>query len=83
MPDWNKNAKVYIQFAEELNDKYFNKDGAVKKDAVGYIIPDENGNYPILDDNGNLTGKYLETINTNKLYKSFLKICQDEDEVLR
>lgn len=83
LPDWNKNAKVYIQFAEELNDKYFNKDGTVKKDAIGYIIPDENGNYPILDDNGNPTSKYFETINTNKLYKSFLKICQDEVEVLR
>lgn len=82
-PDWSKNAKVYIQKAEKLNETYFNEDGSVKKSAIGYIIPDENGNYPILDNDGNPTGKYLETINTNKMYKSFLKLCQNEEEVLK
>lgn len=83
LPDWNKNAKVYILDAEDINDKYFNKDGSFKPGVLGYIIPDENGKYPILDDDGKPTGKYLESINTNQMYKSFLKICQSEEEVIR
>jgi len=82
-PDWDKNAKVYILDAEDLNDRYFNKDGTFKPGVLGYIIPDENGKYPILDDDGKPTGKYLESINTNRMYKSFLKICQSEEEVIR
>lgn len=82
-PDWDKNAKVYILDAETINDTYFNKDGSFKPGVLGYIIPDENGKYPILDDNGKPTGKYLESINTNRMYKSFLKICQSEEEVIR
>lgn len=83
LPDWDKNAKVYISEAEALNDRYFHKDGSFKPGVLGYIIPDENGKYPILDDNGQSTGKYLESINTNQMYKSFLKICQSEEEVIR
>ena len=82
-PDWDKNAKVYILDAEAINDRYFNKDGTFKPGVLGYIIPDENGKYPILDDDGKPTGKYLESINTNRMYKSFLKICQSEEEVIR
>lgn len=83
LPGWNKNAKAYIRKAESINESYFKEDGSFKPGVLGYIIPDENGKYPILDDNGKPTGKYLETINTNKLYKSFLKICQYEVEVLK
>lgn len=82
-PDWDKNAKVYIRKAEDLNNTYFNTDGSLKTGVLGYIIPDENGKYPILDDDGKPTGKYLESINTNQMYKSFLKLCQSEEEVLR
>ena len=82
-PDWDKNAKAYIRKAEDLNNTYFNIDGSLKTGLLGYIIPDENGKYPILDDDGKPTGKYLEPINTNQMYKSFLKLCQSEEEVLR
>lgn len=82
-PDWDKNAKAYIRKAEDLNNTYFNTDGSLKTGVLGYIIPDENGKYPILDDDGKPTGKYLESINTNQMYKSFLKLCQSEEEVLR
>lgn len=82
-PDWDKNAKAYIRKAEDLNNTYFNIDGSLKTGVLGYIIPDENGKYPILDDDGKPTGKYLESINTNQMYKSFLKLCQSEEEVLR
>lgn len=80
-PDWNKNAKAYIRKAEDLNNTYFNIDGSIKTEVLGYIIPDENGKYPILDDTGSHTGKYLEPININQMYKSFLKICQSEEEI--
>lgn len=78
-PDWDKNAKAYIRKAEDLNNTYFNIDGSLKDGVLGYIIPDENGNYPILDDDGKPTGKYLQPINTNQMYQSFLKICQKEE----
>lgn len=81
--DWDKNAKAYIRKAEDLNNTYFNIDGSIKTEVLGYIIPDENGKYPILDDVGRHTGKYLEPININQMYKSFVKICQSEEEVLR
>ena len=81
--DWDKNAKAYILKAEELNNTYFNADGSLKDGVLGYIIPDENGKYPILNDNGKPTGKYLESINTNQMYKSFLKICQSEEELIK
>lgn len=42
-----------------------------------------NGKYPILDDTGSQTGKYLEPININQMYRSFLKICQNEEEITR
>lgn len=83
LPGWDKNAKAYIHKAEDLNNTYFNTDGSFKPGVLGYIIPDENGKYPILDDDGKPTGKYLESINTNRMYKSFLKICQSEEEVIR
>lgn len=83
LPGWDKNAKVYIHKAELVNESYFKEDGSFKSGVLGYIIPDENGNYPILDDNGKPTGKYLESINTNQMYKSFLKICQSVEEVIR
>jgi len=83
LPDWDKNAKAYILDAETINDTYFNKDGSLKAEVLCYIIPDENGKYPILDNNGQSTGKYLESINTNQMYKSFLKICQSEEEIIR
>lgn len=83
LPDWDKNSKHYIFKAEELNNTYFNTDGSIKTGVLDYIIPDENGKYPILDDAGKPTGKYLEPINTNQMYKSFLKICQDEEEVIK
>lgn len=82
-PDWNKNAKAYIRKAEDLNNTYFNIDGSIKTEVLGYIIPDENGKYPILDDTGSHTGKYLEPININQMYKSFLKICQSEEEIIK
>ena len=82
-PDWDKNAKAYIRKAEDLNNTYFNIDGSLKDGVLGYIIPDENGKYPILDDAGSHTGKYLEPINTNQMYKSFLKICQSEEEIIK
>lgn len=62
---------------------YFKEDGSFKPGVLGYIIPDENGKYSILDDNGKPTGKYLESINTNQMYKSFLKLCLSEEEVLK
>lgn len=83
LPDWDKNAKAYILDAETINDIYFNKDGSLKAEVLCYIIPDGNGKYPILDNKGQPTGKYLESINTNRMYKSFLKICQSEEEVIR
>lgn len=82
-PDWDKNAKAYIRKAEDLNNTYFNIDGSIKTEVLGYIIPDENGKYPILDDAGNHTGKYLEPININQMYKSFFKICQSEEEIIK
>ena len=82
-PDWDKNAKAYIRKAEDLNNTYFNIDGSLKTGVLGYIIPDENGKYPILDDTGSHTGKYLEPININQMYKSFLKICQSEEEIIK
>ena len=82
-PDWDKNAKAYIRKAEDLNNTYFNTDGSLKTGILGYIIPDENGKYPILDDDGKPTGKYLESINTNQMYKSFLKLCQSEEEIIK
>ena len=82
-PDWNKNAKAYIRKAEDLNNTYFNIDGSIKTEVLGYIIPDENGKYPILDDTGSQTGKYLEPININQMYRSFLKICQSEEEIIK
>ena len=82
-PDWDKNAKAYIRKAEDLNNTYFNIDGSIKTEVLGYIIPDENGKYPILDDTGSQTGKYLEPININQMYRSFLKICQSEEEIIK
>lgn len=82
-PDWDKNAKAYIRKAEDLNNTYFNIDGSIKTEVLGYIIPDENGKYPILDDTGSQTGKYLEPININQMYKSFLKLCQSEEKIIR
>ena len=82
-PDWDKNAKAYIRKAEDLNNTYFNIDGSIKTEVLDYIIPDENGKYPILDDAGSHTGKYLEPININQMYRSFLKICQSEEEIIR
>lgn len=83
LPDWNKNAKVYILDAEEINKSYFNNDGSLKNGVLGYIISDENGKYPILDDDGKPTRKYLESINTNQMYKSFLKLCQSEEDIIK
>ena len=82
-PDWHKNAKAYIRKAEDLNNTYFNIDGSIKTEVLGYIIPDDNGKYPILDDDGKPTGKYLQPINTNQMYQSFLKICQSEEEIIK
>lgn len=82
-PDWDKNAKAYIRKAEDLNNIYFNIDGSLKTGVLGYIIPDENGKYPILDDAGKPTGKYLQPINTNQMYQSFVKICQSEEEIIK
>lgn len=75
--------KSYIRKAEDLNNTYFNIDGSIKTEVLGYIIPDENGKYPILDDTGSQTGKYLEPININQMYRSFLKICQSEEEIIK
>ena len=83
LPYWDKNAKHCISKAEVLNNTYFNTDGSIKTGVLEYIIPDENGKYPILDDAGKPTGKYLEPINTNQMWKSFLKICQNEEEVIK
>ena len=83
LPGWDKNAKIYIHKAELANESYFKEDGSFKPGVLGYIIPDENGKYPILNDNGEPTGKYLESINTNQMWKSFLQLCQREEEVLR
>ena len=47
------------------------------------VQDDENGKYPILDDTGSQTGKYLEPININQMYRSFLKICQSEEEIIK
>lgn len=82
-PDWEYNAKRRIEKAENLNSTYFESDGSIIKSKVSYIIPDEEGKYPILDKDGNPTGKYLAPINTNKMYASFLKICQSEEELLK
>ena len=82
-PDWDKNAKAYIRKAEDLNNIYFNIDGSLKDGVLGYIIPDENGKYPILDEDGEPTGKYLESVNTNRMWKSFLQLCQSEEEIIR
>ena len=82
-PGWDKNAKAYIRKAEDLNNTYFNIDGSIKTEVLGYIIPDENGKYPILDDDGKPTGKYLQPINTNQMHQSFSKICQNEEEITR
>lgn len=82
-PDWEYNAKRRIERAEYLNSIYFRNDGSIIKGKVNYIIPDEEGKYLILDKDGNSTGKYLAPINTNKMYASFLKICQKEEELLK
>lgn len=80
---WNKNAKRYITEAESLNKTYFEPNGKIKKHEINYIMPDENGNYPIFDDNGKFTGRYLHPIDTNVMYQSFLEICQNEKEILK
>lgn len=81
LPNWKVDAKRWIKEAEDFNVNYFSTNGKILN--VMFIIPDENGNYPILDDDGKPTGKYLEPINTNQMCKSFLKICQDEKEVIK
>ena len=82
-PGWKENAKPYIELAEKLNKNYFNENGKVIKSSVKYIIPDENGNYPILDENGKLTNEFIKPVNTNKMYSSFLSLCENKEEVLK
>ena len=52
-------------------------------DEEVYILSSDKIRECVLDDVGNHTGKYLEPININQMYKSFLKICQSEEEIIQ
>jgi hypothetical protein len=81
MPSWKIDPKSCIEEARRINNIYFDKNGNINKSKVRYIIPDENGNYPILDSAGKSTGKYLSPINMKRMYAAFLNTCENKIEI--
>jgi len=78
LPNWNNNAKSVIISAEKINSVWFKDNNP----NFYFVLPDENGNYPILKD-GIPTGKYLQPINTNIMYSKFLDLIKNEQEVIK